>query len=189
MTRALLVLILASLSAACGGSDETPANNASASGTFDGVSFPVVNAVSAQVADSKGTVSAVILTTDANLCAELGAGKSGKSQKVIALYLYKADNTTTSHAATDLGDYAVTVTSAPGNYVEADFTSEDATCTQDVAHSGKASGGKVTLTAINGSAYKGTFSLTLGSETMTGSFDSTACAAVQTLYDGNTTCN
>jgi len=143
----------------------------------------VTASISTVATDSKGGAGFVVLTNDANLCAELGSSKISKGMQWIELSVSTADSTKQSHAATATGDYSLDPAAASGLYATFDYYTEDASCHFDPtkAHSGAT--GTVHVTAIQGAVYTGTFAVTLGTgEKVSGSFGPVGCAAAQLLF-------
>lgn len=172
---------------ACGGGTATtaPEGTASVSGSISGTPLSEGSAVSAQVADSKGSAALIEISDDAALCDQLSAGGIGGSQHRFELTVYTigADKRRQAPAAT--GTYTLNVQDPGGLFAEVDYLTTDAACGQVIAQSGKATSGTVALTSVTNGMYAGSFDIKLDStDRVTGSFAPSACAALQKLDDG-----
>lgn len=195
-----IVLALCTLCLACGSSRDPAATSraksgdpqtivgapttsksgtASTSGSVQGHSLMPQWAAFAAGVDSKNSIYLVLSSQDA-YCSNVGNGVTTPNHTSIVLSL----STVTSDAATPAptpGTYPI-VTTAPGgagNFSLGRFYVTDATCSAVLSDSqSDATGGSVHVTAVSSTQVAGTFTMTIGSDTVTGTFDTVPCAAL-----------
>ena len=166
--------------AACGGGEPAVSLNTVIAGERMVAKDAVSNIVAADKAGSRKT--ALIYIADVpSTCAMLNAGQETKNSKGIMLALATITGSTVSAPATT-GAYAVHPSTPAGNVADAYYWQNDAACEEAKEMTGVS--GTVTLTAIDGSNYSGTIDITFEDHShVTGSFASTACAALLPQFD------
>lgn len=163
--------------AACGASGS--ATGGDITGTVHGMAFPVADVISSEI--TRSGVAYVILSSEAGLCTPPDDVVYHPGEQTMVIILGERQGATTA------------APSAPGTYVIIDplanqpagrfailFTSRlDAACGNNADDSTAAATGAVTLTAVHGGAYDGTFDVVVEGDTtsehLTGSFHSDAC--------------
>jgi hypothetical protein len=184
----LYIPVLAAL-AACGpgmddGSDST--GTATVNGTIHGRQITAADASSAVVpASVQGfsfTAGAVVISSAANICSTVSAGKQPRNWQTLVLGVAQQQNGNVG-PPTAPGVYTIiTGLSFDSHIAVAYFRATDANCadlglTADAA----AVSGTVTLTSVT-PAFTGSFDLTLDTaEHITGSFKAPACAAIASV--------
>lgn len=166
--------------AACGGGGAAVSLNTVIAGERMVAKDAVSNIVAADKAGTKKT--ALIYIADVpSTCAMLNAGQETRNSKGIMLQLATLTGSSVSAPATT-GDYVVHPSSPAGNVAEAYYWQNDAACEEANDMTGVS--GTVTLTAIDGNSYSGTIDITFEDRShVTGSFTSTACAALVPLFN------
>ena len=157
-------------------------------GTIASKSFAVAAAFSGNVTNSAGELGTVLLTDSADYCTDSATSAAPKSSSAIRLQLYTVDPDAgkTTVAAFDTGTYTVDKSDSGLLYVNAQYEAPGVACGQGNAT--VASGGSVTVTAVEADgSYKGTYSLTFGSDTVTGMFASVDCTTIG-MAEPATTC-
>jgi hypothetical protein len=145
----------------------------SVSGTVQGTPLPAKDALLLQGTEIFGGVSstfaAVALLNFSNACAttqaDLAADKDKPNVTDLAIAVVSLTNI-------EAGTYPITTQSVPA--ATASFSATDATCgtTLNV----QATGGSVTFNSLTASQATGSFNLTFGSDTLTGSFNASNCS-------------
>ncbi len=174
MPRALLVVAVVLLCAACGSGNAAATVNGTVAGQEIGAQDAIFN-VFASGSDSEAAIG---ISNAANSCALVTASKQPKNARAIAIALATQTATTTA-APSAAGTWNVVpdVRALTGNVAVATYVATDGTCIP--IHEIQATSGTVTLTRVDASGYGGTFDLrfTDGSH-VTGSFTASRCAAL-----------
>jgi hypothetical protein len=164
-------------------------------GTVHNSSLDIKEVVSANIMSttSTGTPStngAVLLSTTTGLCAELQANTAHPNQKFVLLQLFDVTSTTFT-APSVPGTYTVITPTTqppfPTTFAEVHAWLTDDNCTAPLASDAGGNSGSVTVTAVNGNTYTGTFDVNLDTnEHITGSFTPTECPALHAWLGSNT---
>ena len=189
MTSLPRILCMASILSACGGGSP-----GSVTGVIHGTSFSISDAISATITNPGQTgpeQSAVILmSTTSNLCADLQATPvSHPNEKLIGIILIDV-NGTTFNTPTAPGTYTIFQGSGTPPAKAASFGASvlDATCKDVPTSDATATTGTVTLSAVSGNVFSGSFDVTLDSgDHVTGSFDPEECPGLQAATGSTTT--
>lgn len=206
--RRLWVVLVGAL-AACGGGSSSKATGpgpgagtATVNGTIGGATLTPREAVSAVFASDPAcaqegvpvSVGAVVISDVAGQCAVANDPcRATPSTLGIGLAVVAGSVTRTAPGITP-GSFPVntTPTADPQGIVRAgsiEVFRTSATCTAEPGLPA-VTGGNVTITAVSGSTMKGTFSASLSDgTTVTGSFDSAACAVPAEKVCGSRTCS
>jgi len=154
-------------------------------GNIHGSAFAIQDAVSASVAILTQHSAAIVMSTTSGLCKDAAANAVHPNQKVVAITLFDV-NGMTLNTPTAPGTYTIfqgtgTPPAKTANWVA---SVNDATCNEIKASSATATTGTVTLSAINGNAFSGSYDVVLDSgDHVTGSFDPEACPDLQTAIN------
>jgi hypothetical protein len=166
----------------CGGNDV-----GSVSGTVHGMSIPVSDAISASVTTTVNGLTVhsalIVIASSANLCADAMTNTSHPNEKGVILSLSDITGTTFT-TPTAPGSYAIYQSggSPPMKAATLTVSVSDATCKTVDASGAKATTGTVTLSAVSGNAFDGSFDVALDSgDHITGSFTPEECPTLQTL--------
>ena len=175
--------LLASLLAAC------TSSGASVSGSVPGGGVDVADTISATVTVDDGTggtssYAQIVIGSTSGLCSDAAAAppidRKGAREIVIELRDIAGSQSTAPAAA---GTYTIypNTGSEPPKSASLTTVGLDNTCQTVDAQTASAQSGTVTLTTAAGGVYKGSFDVTLNTgDHITGSFDPTACPALQT---------
>jgi hypothetical protein len=173
---------------ACGGGG----SGGSVDGKIRGNAFSIQDAVSASVAIGPLHTAAIVMSSTGGLCKDAAANAVHPNQKVVVMTLFDV-NGTTFNTPTVPGTYTIFQGSGTPPAKTATWNAEvsDATCKDIEASSAEATTGTVTLSAINGNSFSGSYDVVLDSgDHVTGSFDPDACPDIQTALgnDAPSTC-
>ena len=161
--RTLLVLLVACTSS-------SSSSSISVSGSLGGKALAIKSAAATVFTDSKGSSLMIYLSPDADACTATADVPAGGSALEFALYQQQGGAIVSDM---DLKTYSTDVTTA-GPWVEIDTIQRGTDCTATAAE-GKGQG-SVMLTKASGGVYAGTFDFTHGTDHITGSFTTDACA-------------
>jgi hypothetical protein len=169
----------------CGGDSGFPNGPGAVTGTVHGATFAIADTVSAivPITDIDGNVqhtALIYMSTTPDACADLEANLAHPNQERILIGLSVVGTGTAFDAPTAPGAFTITTSAMSASWTAAIL---DATCVATGTLMAHATAGTVQLTGVAGEAYGGTFELSLDTvEKVTGSFGSTACAAVVTAF-------
>ncbi len=188
-----LVLSSALVVAACGGSGS--GSGGSISGTIRGQTYAVADTISS-VTTSNGMSSGVIILSSASgICVDPTALVYHPGEQTLVIELQDRTGSV-STAPTAPGTYSIadsSTTNPPAKAAILYTTVLDATCANPGDSDTTGTSGTVTLTAVDGNAYSGTFDAMVESgdgtsiDHITGSFDAQACTQIQAQLASQTT--
>jgi hypothetical protein len=195
MKKLLACMVVAACHNSSGGTpdakafhDAPPSGSGSAIvvGTIAGETYTIVEALSVADIATNG-VALVVLATEPGACARIAADTVHPNEKFITLTM--SDTTANgSNVPTTPGTYTVATTVQPK---DASFDTEvfDATCSAVQNKSVDGTSGTITLTAINGNVFSGSFDVTFSvtGDHVTGTFSPVSCANLSTVGP-NPTC-
>jgi hypothetical protein len=159
-------------------------------GTLHGQSFTVSDAVSAAVTVTVSGVTAhiaaIALANTADLCGDAMANVSHPNQRGLIIDLFDV-NGTTINTPTAPGTYTIAQGGTPPpKAASLEVATDDATCQPLAAQSASATSGTVTLTAVSGNKFTGSFDVVLeGGDHLTGSFKPSECPALATAINND----
>jgi len=177
---------------ACGGGDDSPASLA---GTIHGQSYSIQDAISSPLTYTTPggrtiNEALIALSTTGNACDGVSANTVQPNEQDIFIELTDF-NGTAFGTPTAPGTYTIYT----GNGTEPPNTAffralvVDGTCTDVPAKAAAGSTGTVTLAAITGNVFAGSFDVMLDSgDHVTGTFDPEACPALETPSTTPPTC-
>ncbi len=169
---------------ACGGGSGG-SSGGSVEGNIHGSAFAIQDAVSASVAIITQHGAAILMSSTGGLCKDAAANAEHPNQKAVAIVLFDI-NGMTANTPTAPGTYTIFQGSGtpPAKTATWDASVNDATCNTIDASGATATTGTVTLSAINGNAFSGSYDVVLDSgDHVTGSFDPEACPDIQTALN------
>lgn len=164
-------------------------NGASVSGSVPGGGFDFKDTISATVTvdDGNGGTSSyaqIVIGSTSGLCSDAAAMPPIDRKGARAIVIELRDiNGAMSTAPAAAGAYTIypNTGSEPPKSASLSTVGLDNTCQTVDAQTASAQSGTVTLTAVTGGVYKGSFDVMLNTgDHITGSFDPTACPALQT---------
>jgi len=174
---AALAVVAVGCSSSGGGSGSTPG------------SFHVADMISAAITMSDGTGNAndsawIVLASTSQLCSDAGASPpiDRKGQRFIAIQLLDV-NGAASATPVAPGTYTIYPNTGSQPAHEALLTTGglDGSCQSIDADSGSGESGTVTLTAISGNVFSGSYDVVLNTgDTIAGTFAPEACPALET---------
>lgn len=206
MTPRLTVLVIAlSAALACttGGSSSGVIGSATVNGTLNGQAFAAADTNSATVmVPIQGTSTSansglVTIASASGLCQDANANLEPKSTKYLFLAFTDLDLTTTQTSPpTAPGVYSIFTGTQVSKLALAVYAQSDANCRAVPGAAENATAGAITLTAVNGGSYSGTFDLTMAgsgaapADHITGQFSAPFCPASALFANQNrtTTC-
>jgi hypothetical protein len=147
-------------------------------GTVAGNSYAIQDAVSIADHATDGT-ALVIMSTMPGICTRLTAGTVDPNERFVTITMSNSTSTSSS-PPTSAGTYTVSTTStAQSGGVTTDVF--DANCMHVDDDSVDATSGSVTLQAVNGNVFSGTFDVSFSTtgDHITGSFAPASCATLE----------
>lgn len=160
--------------------------NGQIGGTIAGTLKPIMF----ELSENGRVRTIVVVVTEAdNACDAIKTNKGFKSAASIWMKLKNGKGDTLKS-----GSYGVNTDQFPNvqvNYSQGNISRTNGTCTETLTPTDAAfGGGSVELTEYDeGTSVKGTFNITAGGQTLTGSFAANACAGVtQQMLDDADTC-
>jgi hypothetical protein len=199
---ALVIAVSAALACTSGaGSSITGA--ATVTGTLNGQAFAPTDAnsgtvmVPIQVTSTSANSGLVTIASASGLCQDANANLEPKSTKYLFLAFTDLDLTTTQTSPpTAPGVYSIFTGTPVSKLALAVYAQSDANCRAVPGAAENATAGTITLTAINGGSYSGTFDLTMAgsgaapADHITGQFSAPLCPASTLFANQNrtTTC-
>jgi hypothetical protein len=205
-TIRLAVLVIAlSAAVACtsGGTGSSITGTATVTGMLNGQAFAAADANSATVmVPIQGTSTSansglVTIASASGLCQDANANLEPKSTKYLFLAFTDLDLTTAQTTApTAPGVYSIFTGTPVSKLALAVYAQSDANCRAVPGAAENATAGTITLTAVNGGSYSGTFDLTMAgsgagpADHITGQFIAAYCQASSLFANQNrtTTC-
>ena len=188
MTRSSIAA-LCMLWIACGPAKVSP--RVEVTGSVGGATLKQTEVLLGEVVSQRGRIETLVVSiSEASGACELAKSNTATKDTVTLSFTLQNDKGDTLHP----GTYPVIAgrpTGTAGNYTKALISKLDAACVDAYAgDKGIATGGTVTLsTWSEGASATGTFDLTVGAETLTGSFAANACAGfTQAMLDTAETC-
>jgi hypothetical protein len=179
-------LILAfSLLGACSSDSSGGDGSGSVQGMLHGMSFTVGDAISAAISSTSGGFSrhaaAVVMADTDDLCGDAAGNVQHPNEVAILLTMADVNGTTTT-SPTAPGSYAIYQDGAPpAKAATLQVSASDATCEDVEADSASATSGTITLTAVSGNKFTGSFDVVVeGGDHLTGNFAPSECPALQT---------
>src|SRR5258708_189012 len=170
MTHRLTVLVIALSSAlACTtGTGSSLTGTATVTGTLNGLPFAAADANSATVVvpiPGTNTTSAnsglVTIASASGLCQDANANLEPKSTKYLFLAFTDQDLTTQTSPPTAPGVYSIFTGTQTSKLALAVYAQSDPNCRAVPGAAENATDGTITLTAVNGGTFSGTFVLTM----------------------------
>jgi hypothetical protein len=178
-----IILVLGVLGA-CGGSDDN-----AVSGTVHGMGISVVDSVSAAITvNTNQHGAAILLTSTGNLCTDLTGNVRHPNEKGVIITVEDVMGLTLT-TPTAPGMYSIYQGGqAPPKAATLQTIYSDANCARVANSEGKGTSGSVTLSAVSGNAFDGTFDVVLDSgDHIKGNFHPTECPQLQMVIDGTGT--
>jgi hypothetical protein len=205
LTVRLAVLVIALLSAvACtsGGTGSSITGTATVTGTLNGLAFAAADANSATVVvpipgtSTSANSGLVTIASASGLCQDANANLEPKSTKYLFLAFTDQDLTTQTSPPTAPGVYSIFTGTQTSKLALAVYAQSDLNCRALPGAAENATDGTITLTAVNGGSYSGTFVLTMTglgaapADHITGQFSAPFCQASALFANQNrtTTC-
>lgn len=178
------------LAAGCGGGGPVTAK-AEVTGNIGGVPLASPNTIMFELTGGNGRVGTiyVLITEVDGSCEALKANQGFKSKGSVVLWLKNGKGDTLNP-----GTFGVIPDEFPNtqqNYSQGFVSRTDAACAETIESSARPfSAGSVSLSDYApGTSATGTFSVTVGAQTISGSFAANACAGVtQAMLDAADTC-
>jgi len=178
---------LLAVCAACGGGNPTFATGtATVSAPINGVTMTPQDAISVVFQSGSNSLAEVFISSFPTACSKINAHQEPKNSQAVVIALGNRSSTTAIVAPSVTGDYPVYLASDHshiGVQASLQFLVSDQNCV--LVTQLDASAGTVTLTRIDANGYAGTYNVTFGTSTVTGSFSSAQCAP---LANPTTTC-
>jgi hypothetical protein len=162
-------------------------------GTVHNQSFTIDDAVSAAVTVTDGSTTVhtatILMANAADLCGDAMTNTSHPNEKGVGIILFDVNGTTTN-TPTAPGTYTIAQGGTPPAKAAAfQVSSSDATCKDVATESVAAVTGTVTLTAVSGNKFTGSFDVVLdGGDHLTGAFTPSECPALATPSSSAETC-
>jgi hypothetical protein len=139
--------------------------------------FSLHDSASGEVMVGNLHAGGILLTSTGGTCGDITANQAHQNEKGVFIDVWDVVGTTTN-APTAAGTYSIyqgTGTSPP-KAASLSAIVFDATCKEITGDGAKATTGTVTLTAVSGTKYNGTFDVALDSgDHVTGSFEPEEC--------------
>jgi hypothetical protein len=164
--------------------------NGELTGSIDGVSFPIVDVISATENANGASAGIIAMSTKPDLCTRIASETLDKNENILLIEVADVDATTQAPTApTSPGLYPVAAGSAsgPASVVRALFVGSD--CTTD--NEEDSTGGTITLTFASDGVYNGSFDVVMSEavlpstqDQVTGSFAPAYCAELPLLVTG-----
>ena len=175
------ILLVLSVVAACGGGDD----GGSVSGTVHGTGISVGDSISASVTiNTNQHAAAIALTSTGDACTEVTNRVTHPSEKVVVITVADYANLTLT-TPTAPGMYSIYQGgSPPPKAATLQVTFSDLNCADISSMDSKATTGTVTLSAISGNAFDGSFDVVMDTgDHLKGSFHPSECPQIQSAID------